>query len=76
MTASTKRLKTRGPVDVRIERDVSVYLFHLQTRAAQEWVKGNLGDEGHQWFGGALVVEPRFVGDLLQGLRADGLVCQ
>jgi len=72
MKANTKR--QRRPIDVRIEYHGSLYLLRAQSRAAEEWFRANV-DEG-QFFGGAHVVEPRYVSDILLGLRAEGLVAQ
>jgi hypothetical protein len=73
MSVSTKR--QHRPVDVRIEHHGSLYLLRPLSDAAASWFVDNVGGEV-QYFGGALVAEPRYVGELLQGLRADGLVAQ
>jgi len=69
---------TRGPVSVRIEYHGSLYLLRPLTPEAKLWLIDNVGTPSDevQWFGGAVVVEPRYVGDILEGLRADGLVAQ
>ncbi len=66
---STQR-KT-GP-DVWVINHGSIALLYLNRRAAREWVAANVSDEA-QFFGGALVVEPRYVADIIAGMRADGL---
>lgn len=71
MTASTKR--RRRPLDVRIENHGSLYLLRPISVGAKEWIEDNIPTDA-QWFGGALVVEPRYVSDILVGLRSDGLV--
>lgn len=73
MSASTKR--QRGPVDVRIEHHGSLYLLRPQTTAAWTWVSAHTPADS-QYFDGALVVEPRYVGDVLVGMRNEGLVVQ
>ena len=42
------------------------------TDAGREWLDENVSDDA-QWFGGALVVEPRYVADIVVGMRQDGL---
>lgn len=74
MTASTKR--RRRALDVRIENHGSLYLLRPISALARQWLIDNVGtpNDEVQWFGGALVVEPRYVSDILVGVRAAGLV--
>ena len=62
----------RHRVDVRIEHHGSLFLMRLQTRAASQWVQENVSQDA-TWFGEALVVEPRYVGDLVDAMKLDGL---
>ena len=57
--------------DVRIENHGSIFLFDPQNAAAENHLRENVS-EGALWFGGALVVEPRYVGDLATALQAEG----
>jgi hypothetical protein len=43
------------------------------TTLAREWVEQNLALEGWQWMGASFAVEHRFVANLVNGMRADGL---
>ena len=52
-----------------IENHGSLVLVRPLTAACQEWLEENTDG---QWFGNALVVEPRYVHDLVGGLWADG----
>jgi hypothetical protein len=47
-------------------------LFDVVSPAAELWVEGHV-DPDAQWFGGALVVEHRFAGDLASAIHAEGL---
>lgn len=58
--------------DATLQVEGSICLLHLHTQSAREWVDENV-DEDAQFFGGALVVEPRYVADLLEGMMAYGL---
>lgn len=58
--------------DVTLSGSGSVYLFHLLTEAARDWVDTHVSTD-RQMFGAALAVEHRYVADLAQGMRADGL---
>ncbi len=58
--------------DVRVQNEGTLYLFHLLTDAAQEWVEENVQGEA-QLCAGALVVEHRYARDLANGMLAHGL---
>jgi hypothetical protein len=62
----------RGP-DVRVERQVSVALLVPLTERGRTWVEENADAPSWAWIGGALAVEPRMVGDLVEGMTAAGL---
>ena len=59
-------------MDVNVENHGSLFLFRLNSPAAKAWVDENVGGDV-QWFGGALVVEPRYAHDLAGGMLGDGL---
>jgi hypothetical protein len=58
--------------DVTIENHGTIFLFRLNTDAAEEWVNTYVQDDAQFW-GGALVVEYRYAGGLAAGMEADGL---
>ncbi len=58
--------------DVQIENHGSVFLVRPLTNAATAWLDENIDCEA-QYFGGALVVEHRYIADIAEGMRADGL---
>ena len=68
--------KFQGPVptttDVHVINHHSIVLFHLNTPEASAWVEENVSGEA-QFFGTALVVEPRYVAALIAGMREAGL---
>jgi hypothetical protein len=53
---------------VRLENHGSLILVHPLTEAARTWLEEHTDGT---WFGLALVVEPRYLADLLRGLKAD-----
>lgn len=61
-------------VDIRVQGEGSIYLLHLETQAARIWVGENVQFEEHQIFGESIAVEHRYVGDIVQGALAEGLV--
>jgi hypothetical protein len=58
--------------DVIVENHFSLLLFRLISPSAKSWVDQNVQEDA-QFFGGALVVEPRYARDLIQGMRESGL---
>lgn len=63
------------PTDVSISGSGTLYLFHLNTNAARDWVQ-EFVSEDRQFFGNALAVEHRFVEDLAAALSQDGLAVE
>lgn len=64
-----------GHADFDVENHGSLVLVRPLTLAALAWLEANVADEGEdmaQWFGGALVVEPRYVETLVHGLMEEG----
>ena len=53
-----------------IEDHGSVALVRPLTDVMHDWLHLHTGDEA-QWFGNALVVEPRFLECLIAGIRED-----
>ena len=60
-------------MDFSVENHGSIFLVHPLTDAAREWISENVAPDSQFW-GRALAVEHRFIGDLVRGARADGLV--
>jgi len=59
--------------DISIECQGSIDLFRPLTRAGREWITANISEDSN-WFGGALVVEPRYAANLITGMTNDGLI--
>lgn len=59
--------------DVEIQNEGTIFLFHLQTEAAREWVLENV-DRGSPYLGPyTLAVEHRYARDLAAGMQNAGL---
>lgn len=56
---------------IYVENHGSIVLFRPMGEMAGEWLQDHTDG---MWFGGALVVEPRYVGGLAAGAQEDGLV--
>jgi len=61
--------------DFRIENHGSIVLLRPLTDGAREWVDCNLPID-HMEFGRAVVVEPRYISDIVEGFMGDGLTLE
>lgn len=59
-----------------VEDHGSIVLVRPLTADVSEWLTDHTDPDASQWYGGALVVEPRYVGDLVTGLVEDGFAAQ
>jgi hypothetical protein len=75
VTDPNKQSGSSPTPDVLVENHFSLILFRLLTPAANQWVDQNVSEDA-QFFGGALVVEPRYARDLIDGIVAAGLAVQ
>jgi hypothetical protein len=60
------------PFDISIENHFSLFLVRLNSQTAVDWASENVQPDA-QYFGDALVVEPRYVETLTASMTADGL---
>jgi hypothetical protein len=58
--------------DLSIQNEGSIFLLRGLTDAGKAWIASNIPDDA-QSFGGAIVVEHRYIGDIAQGAVNDGL---
>jgi hypothetical protein len=58
--------------DLSIQNEGSIYLLRAHTEAGKAWIAEHIPDDA-QTFGGAVVVEHRYIGDIAQGAINDGL---
>jgi hypothetical protein len=59
-------------MDVKFENHGSIWLARPLTEAGLTWVKDNIAGDA-QWWARGVVVEPRYVADLVHGMTEDGL---
>jgi hypothetical protein len=67
---------TETGVDVNVSRSGSIFVFDLNTEAAESWVEDNVQTESWQWLGGRLCVDHGFADALVQGMQDAGLVVE
>ena len=58
--------------DVKIENHGSLVLIRPLTEAGSDWLDENISEDA-QHFGAAVVVEPRYVDAIVEGMQNDGL---
>ena len=62
------------PPDFVVENHGSIFLLRPLTAAAKSWVDEHVGDDGYQPYYPTLVVEHRYIADIVRGAGAGGLV--
>lgn len=67
--------QTKIAVDAFVENHGTIFLVRSVSSFAEEWIRENVSEDS-QYFGNALVVEHRYIGDLIEGMRSDGLTVQ
>ena len=63
--------KESGP-DFLVENHFTIFLLKPLTPAGNSWISDHL-PEDRMTFGGAVVVEPRYIWAILAGIQDDGL---
>ena len=61
-------------VDFTVQYAGSIFILHIQTKAAKQWVADNLHDKLLTWGKDGVVVDSRYIGDIVLGIESDGLV--
>jgi hypothetical protein len=57
--------------DITVHDHGTVLLLHATSRRGRAWVDANVSDDRQEW-AGAVVVEHRYIGDIVAGAVADG----
>ena len=61
-----------APIDFQLHDHGSIYGLQPLTPAAHEWAESNLPDDAQQ-FCDQVIIEPRYVAAILDGIENDGL---
>jgi len=59
-------------IDVHVRNCGSIFLLTPLTEAARQWIKEHIPEDA-TWFGASLVVEHRYVEDILNGMSSEAL---
>ncbi len=75
---SPTQLTSRIPPDFLVENHGSIFLLRPVTDAGLDWVEEHIGsDNGFQpYWPHAIVIEHRFIADVLAGIESDDLAVQ
>jgi hypothetical protein len=66
---------SKRAADFLVNNQGSIFLLTPVTEAATEWADEHLPEDAMH-FGNAIVVEHRFIRDLVSGFMNDGLTCE
>lgn len=51
----------------------SIVIMHPRSDAARDWTEQHIPEDAQRWGRGGVVIEPRYVGDIIDGITNDGL---
>jgi len=77
-TSPTPKKRTAIPkAHFRIENHTSIVLIVPLCASARDWLDEHLGkNNGFQPYWPTAIVEPRYLGEIIAGIRRDGLVAR
>ena len=58
--------------DLIVRNEGSIFLLRPMTDAGREWVAEHIPEDAMR-FGQSIIVEHRYIADIVEGARADGL---
>ena len=74
---STSLKKKAKKSDFRVENHGSICLIVPLSTAGIQWIEVHIGaDNGYQPYYPTAIIEPRYLNDVLVGIRQDGLVAR
>lgn len=59
--------------DMTFANHGSIVIMTAHTPAAQAWVAEHIPEDAITWGPNGIVIEPRYVGDIMEGVLSDGL---
>ncbi len=60
--------------DVSVQNHGSICIINFTSKNAQAWREEHIPEEAQCWGQHGVAVEPRYVGDILEGIQNDGLI--
>lgn len=65
-------MATEAIADVKVQRENTLFLVFPLTPEANDWIADNIPDDA-LFYGSALVVEQRYIVDIVNGMVSEGL---
>ena len=62
----------RRQADFSVQNEGTIFLLIPHTDSANAWIEEHIPEDA-QRFGGGIVVEHRYIQDIVEGIQADGL---
>jgi len=59
--------------DLSVENHGSILILTPHTDEGKGWIARNIGDDALSWGTNGIVVEHRYIGDIVAGAQSDGL---
>ena len=59
--------------DLQVENHGSIFLLRPVSDAGTDWINDHIDTENAQWFGISVVIEHRYIQDIVDGAIHDGL---
>lgn len=67
-------MRAKSATDFIVENHGSICLLRPISSAAEEWVNEHIGeDNGFQPYWPTVVIEPRYISEIVNGIQQDGL---
>ncbi len=67
--------KLAKQADFKVDNQGSIFLLHPLNDVAREWANEHIGqDNGYQPYWPSVLVEHRYIGEIVAGIQNDGLV--
>jgi hypothetical protein len=60
-------------IDLHVEKQGSIYLLTPISETGQEWIDEHIPRDATMWGVNSVVVEHRYIEDIVEGARLDGL---
>jgi hypothetical protein len=59
--------------DFRVSNHGSILILFADTQEAQDWVAQHIPEDALTWGRNGIVVEPRYISNIVDGIQNDGL---
>jgi hypothetical protein len=64
---------SRNETDFSVQPEGTLYILYAHSQAAQQWVNEHLPEDRMTWAASGTVIEHRYILDIIDGIKCDGL---